>query len=87
MSSRMRGVALGALLFLLGCQALAVNLMSLPLNRVIELRYCQDFYMEHSPSNGPVDGNVPEHMCKLDSIQQKLAWLQGMIETLHVICG
>lgn len=66
---------------------MAIKLMNLPLNRVIELRYCQQYYYQHDPSKIGTGGSIPEKLCKLDSIQQQLAWMQGMIETLHIVCG
>jgi hypothetical protein len=66
---------------------MAIKLMNLPLNRVIELRYCQQYYFQHDPAQIGPGGSIPERLCKLDSIQQKLAWMQGMIETFHIICG
>lgn len=75
------------LLILLALQNMAIKLMNLPLNRVIELRYCQQYYLQHDASQIGPGGSIPEELCKLDSIQQKLAWMQGMIETLHIVCG
>jgi hypothetical protein len=75
------------LLILLALQNMAIKLMNLPLNRVIELRYCQQHYSRHDPSQIGPGGSIPERLCKLDSIQQKLAWMQGMIETFHIVCG
>lgn len=66
---------------------MAIKLMNLPLNRVIELRYCQQHYSEHDPSQIGSGGSIPEKLCKLDSVQQKLAWMQGTIETFHIVCG
>ncbi|TID27029.1 MFS general substrate transporter [Venturia nashicola] len=74
------------LLILLSLQNMAIKLMNLPLNRVIELRYCQQYYLRHDQSQIGPGGSIPEELCKLDSIQQKLAWMQGMIETLHIVC-
>lgn len=75
------------LLILLALQNMAIKLMNLPLNRVIELRYCQQYYYQHDPSKIETGGSIPEKLCKLDSIQQQLAWMQGMIETVHIVCG
>jgi hypothetical protein len=76
-----------ALLMLIVCQCMAVRIMSLPLNRLIESRYCYNYYRSNDPSViGPGNG-IPEELCKLNSIQRKLALLQGSIETLHVLCG
>ncbi|KAF1987422.1 MFS general substrate transporter [Aulographum hederae CBS 113979] len=86
MQPHQRRVALFGLLVLLSCQNMAIHLMNLPLNRVIELRYCQDYYLEHDPSAIPPDGNVPEELCKGDWVQQRLARLTGMVEALHVVC-
>ncbi|KAK7607373.1 hypothetical protein BKA81DRAFT_303626 [Phyllosticta paracitricarpa] len=60
------------LLLLLALATLSTRLFSLPLNRVIESRYCAEYY--HSPS-------PPEAQCKIDWVQRRLAWLQGVIET------
>ena len=75
------------LLLLLCLQNMAVKLMNLPLNRVIELRYCQEYYSDHDPTVISPDGSIAEGLCKIDGIQQRLAWMQGMIETFHIICG
>jgi hypothetical protein len=78
---------LSTVLALLAMQLMAVRLMSLPLNRVIELRYCQEYYQTHDPSVIDSHGNIPEKLCKLDSIQQQLAWMQGALDILHALCG
>jgi hypothetical protein len=75
------------LLILLSLQMFGVRLMHLPLNRVIELRYCQDYYNVHDPSLIDPNGNITEQLCKLDSIQQQLAWLQGLLDILLALCG
>jgi hypothetical protein len=58
---------------------LSTVLYTLPLNRVIELRLCQAHYTRHEP--------IPEKLCKIDEVQRKLAWLQGVMETTIVACG
>ncbi|KAK7516498.1 hypothetical protein IWZ03DRAFT_406645 [Phyllosticta citriasiana] len=60
------------LLLLLALATLSTRLFSLPLNRVIQSRYCAVYY--HSPS-------PPEALCKIDWVQRRLAWLKGVIET------
>ncbi|KAF2094187.1 MFS general substrate transporter [Rhizodiscina lignyota] len=75
-----------ALIAVIACQTMALRVMTLPLSRVIESRYCREYYREHDPSVISHDGTVPEELCKLNSVQQQLAWLQGSIETLHVLC-
>jgi len=66
---------------------MAVRLMALPLNRVIELRYCQEYYWQHDPSMIDPNGSIPEKLCKLNGIQQQLAWLQGALDILQALCG
>ncbi|KAI8937449.1 hypothetical protein NX059_005171 [Plenodomus lindquistii] len=61
-------------------------LYSLPLNRVIELRLCQQYYNHNDPSSTQPDGSIPEKLCKIDDIQRQLAWLQGIMETTLVVC-
>src|ERR1700759_2639664 len=76
-----------ALIMIVAFQHYAARIMSLPLNRVIESRYCLDYYGGHDPSVILPGGDVPEELCKVDEVQKKLAWLHGSIETLHVFCG
>lgn len=82
-----RRAALITLLIIMCLQNLAVRLMNLPLYRVIEMRYCQQYYQTQDPDVIGGDGNIDEKLCKIDAIQVKLAWLQGAIETIHVVCG
>jgi hypothetical protein len=72
------------LLTLLLLVNLSTVLYTLPLNRVIELRLCQDYYAR---SNPPHAAPIPEKLCKIDDIQRQLAWLQGIMETTLVVCG
>ncbi|KAF3047816.1 hypothetical protein E8E11_006655 [Didymella keratinophila] len=61
-------------------------LYTLPVNRVIELRLCQEHYELHDPSIIPANGAIPEKLCKIDEVQRRLAWLQGIMETTLVVC-
>ncbi|KAH7049382.1 hypothetical protein B0J12DRAFT_740865 [Macrophomina phaseolina] len=64
---------------------LGTRLFSLPLNRVVELRYCRTYYEENDPAALPSPGmEIPEEMCKVKEVQQRLAWLQGVVETLII---
>jgi hypothetical protein len=58
-----------------------------PLNRLIEANICRGYYCKHDPSS--IDGNdqVPEYLCKVDSIQIQLALLLGAIQTIGLVCG
>ena len=80
-------VPLIALLSIVILLSTASRLINLPLNRIMELRLCQDFYDVHDPSQIAPDGSVPEALCKLDAIQQKLGWLQGALETAMIVVG
>lgn len=76
-----------ALVSIVACQSMAVRIMDLPLNRVIESNYCRSYYTKHDTSVIRPDGSIPEHYCKIDDVQRPLAWLQGTISTLHILCG
>ncbi|KAF2205952.1 hypothetical protein GQ43DRAFT_490226 [Delitschia confertaspora ATCC 74209] len=77
---------LWALLLLLILTNLATSLYTLPLNRVIEMRLCLEHYQATEPSAIPLDGLIPEKLCKVDEVQKQLAWLQGIMETTLVVC-
>lgn len=66
---------------------LSTALYTLPLNRVIELRLCHEHYALHDPSRFQHGGSIPEMLCKIDPVQRRLAWLQGVMETTLVVCG
>lgn len=76
-----------SLIVLLILVHLSAVLYTIPLNRVIELRLCQEHYELHDPSAIGGDGSVPEELCKIDEVQRRLAWLQGIMETTLVVCG
>ncbi|KAF2132125.1 hypothetical protein P153DRAFT_373932 [Dothidotthia symphoricarpi CBS 119687] len=65
---------------------LSTALYTLPLNRVIERRLCQEHYARLDPHSFPPGGIIPEKVCKIDAVQRQLAWLQGIMETTLVIC-
>jgi hypothetical protein len=77
--TRFKSRRIWPLLTLLLLVNLSTVMYTLPLNRVIELRLCQEHY--------GLDKPVLEKMCKIDEIQRKLAWLQGIMETTLVVCG
>lgn len=66
---------------------LSQALYTLPINRVIEFRLCQEHYLRWDPSVILDDGSVPEKLCKIDDVQRSLAWLQGVMETTQVVGG
>lgn len=78
---------LWTLLLLLALMTLGTRLFSLPLNRVVEMRYCRAYCEEHDPALLPPAGSgaeIPEELCKVKEVQQRLAWLQGVVETLVI---
>jgi hypothetical protein len=75
------------LLILLLLVHLSTVLYTLPLNRVIELRLCQEYYELQNPALIQPDGSISEKLCKITDVQKDLAWLQGIMETTMVVCG
>ncbi|CAE7205823.1 hypothetical protein PTNB73_07234 [Pyrenophora teres f. teres] len=78
--------AIWPLVLLLVLVHLSAVLYTLPLNRVIELRLCQEHYERNDPTLIWPDGSIPEKLCKIDDVQRRLAWLQGIMETTLVVC-
>ncbi|KAK1910925.1 hypothetical protein P3342_011527 [Pyrenophora teres f. teres] len=77
--------AIWPLVLLLVLVHLSAVLYTLPLNRVIELRLCQEHYERNDPTLIWPDGSIPEKLCKIDDVQRRLAWLQGIMETTLVV--
>ncbi|KAI0114551.1 major facilitator superfamily transporter [Hypoxylon sp. NC0597] len=78
-------LAIVALLALILLTSLSESLYRLPLNRVIEKRLCREYYRTHGPSITHNGGTIDEKYCKLDAIQQSLAWYVGIMETLWIV--
>lgn len=76
-----------ALIVIVACANTATRVVDLPLTRLIESRYCSRYYLEHDPTVIADDGTIPEELCKVDVVQQQLAWLLGCIVTMHVLFG
>lgn len=58
-----------------------------PKTRVFEANICQHYYEENDPSKIGPDGRVPENLCKIDEVQQKLAMIFGWQDTFDAIPG
>jgi hypothetical protein len=58
-----------------------------PLQRVIESVLCKYYFQEHDPSMIGPDGEVPEPSCKIASVQQDLAKLNGWLNFIDGIPG
>jgi hypothetical protein len=82
-----RKAAIGALLAVLLCINLAASLYQLPLNRVVEKRLCYEYYAANNPSRIGKDGDIPEHLCKVDDVQQGLGRIQGIMDTIWIVGG
>jgi hypothetical protein len=48
----------------------------------VELTICRVYYQAHDPSVIGQTGDVPEEYCKLEIVQEKLAYLMGILETI-----
>lgn len=62
-------------------------LANLPKTRVFEANICLSYYQKHDPSVISDDGSVPEHLCKVDKVQQKLAMIFGWQDMFDAIPG
>lgn len=52
-----------------------------PKTRIFEANICLSYYKQHDASAIGDDGNVPEKLCKIDEVQQKLAMIFGWQDT------
>ncbi|KAI8949164.1 hypothetical protein F4801DRAFT_421941 [Xylaria longipes] len=69
--------AIWLVLFLLLLVNLTNGISNIPLNRLLERRLCRTYYDS--------DHDVDEALCKVDSVQQDLAWIMGVFETLWIV--
>lgn len=76
-----------AIVVIVACQCTAARIVDLPLTRLIESRYCKRYYEKQDPHVILPDDTIPEELCKVDSVQQQLAWLFGCIIVIHVLAG
>lgn len=58
-----------------------------PKTRIYETNICLSYYREHDPSVISPDGTIPEKLCKMDEVQQKLAMIFGWQDTFDAIPG
>ena len=76
------------LLGLLLAVQLSWSLYQLPLNRAVERRLCREYYRENGPEDAiNPDGSIDEGLCKVDEVQQGLAWVLGAMETAWIVGG
>ncbi|PNP47774.1 hypothetical protein THARTR1_10459 [Trichoderma harzianum] len=55
--------------------------------RLVELGICREHFLQRDPQSEEDYRNIPEHLCKLPSIQQRLAHLRGYLAALEAIVG
>lgn len=79
-----RRSAVGPVLGLLLLVNLSMSLYQLPLNRVIERRLCREYYASTDPKLIGPGGSVDEDLCKVDSVQRSLGWIQGVMDTIWI---
>lgn len=65
----------------------ATRIATPPLYRLVELTICRAYYQTNNPSVIGRTGDVEEELCKLNVIQEKLAYLMGVVETIRIVCG
>jgi MFS family permease len=58
-----------------------------PLTRLYEANLCLKYYREQDPSVIPGDGSIPEKLCKVDIVQQRLASIFGWQEMFSALPG
>lgn len=54
---------------------------------LVELGICREHFLQSDPQSKEHYRNIPEHLCKLPSIQQRLAHLRGYLAALEAIVG
>ena len=69
---------------LIGCLTILVNegeyfFKQMGYFRAIEALYCIEYYHIHDPAVAHLGKAIPENMCKLDSIQKKVATANGIV--------
>lgn len=68
-------------------QNVGQNFIARPLNRLIELAICREYYQRHDPTVIEPDGNITERFCKLQEVQTRLAVLNGAISMSALTVG
>ncbi|EUC43341.1 hypothetical protein COCMIDRAFT_101075 [Bipolaris oryzae ATCC 44560] len=58
-----------------------------PMTRIFEANLCYKYYLEQDPSVIGGDGTIPEELCKVDIVQQRLASIFGWQEMFNALPG
>lgn len=86
-SGAKRHIAVLALLSVVLMVSVSLRIMNLPLNRILEQKFCHGYYRQHDPTKIGEGTDIPESQCKLDPIQSDLGRTQGAFETIMLACG
>ena len=62
-----------------------IGFFHLGATRLVEAVLCRQYYNEHGQklSEGPID----EHLCKVDSVQEQMAYIFGLYFAIRAIVG
>ncbi|KAH7091603.1 hypothetical protein FB567DRAFT_490630 [Paraphoma chrysanthemicola] len=74
-------------LFLVAIVDMGAFLAEPPRTRIFEANLCLSYYREHDVSVIGADGSIPETLCKIDAVQQKLAMIFGWQDLFDALPG
>jgi hypothetical protein len=75
------------------CQAfklsiyLAGALTITPLQRIFEANICRTYYQEHNVAVIDRQDSVPESLCKIDAVQQRVSEINGLSGVVDLLPG
>jgi hypothetical protein len=75
------------------CQAfklsiyLAGALTATPLQRIFEGNICRTYYQEHNAAVIDLQDSVPESLCKIDAVQQRVSEINGASSVIELLPG
>jgi hypothetical protein len=73
------------------CQAfklsiyLAGALTATPLQRILEANICRTYYQEHNVTAIDSKDSVPEGLCKIDAVQQRVSEINGLSSVIDLV--
>ncbi|KAL3476721.1 major facilitator superfamily domain-containing protein [Aspergillus californicus] len=56
---------------------MGIQMITIPLGRIIESAVCYEYWKKHDPDRIPLSGNIPEATCKSNAVQASFAMIQG----------
>lgn len=77
----------GLTIALIAFNDIGVYLAGPPQTRVFETNLCYKYYLDQDPLVIGGDGTIPEELCKVDTVQQRLASIFGWQETFNALPG